>query len=91
MIGAIAAGNAVILKPSELSLNAAEAFAKLIPKYLDHECYHVVMGGAAETQALLKQRFDYIFYTGSPQVGKIIHQAAAQHLTPCTLELGGKR
>lgn len=54
------------------------------------ECYHVVLGGVAESTELLKNRFDYIFYTGSGRVGKIIYEAAAKHLTPVTLELGGK-
>lgn len=54
------------------------------------ECYHVVCGGVEETTELLKQKFDYIFYTGSTRVGKIIHAAANEHLTPVTLELGGK-
>lgn len=55
------------------------------------ECYQVVLGGAPETTELLKQRFDYIFYTGSTRVGRIVHAAANKHLTPVTLELGGKR
>ncbi|KAG7154452.1 Aldehyde dehydrogenase, dimeric NADP-preferring-like [Homarus americanus] len=88
--GAIAAGNCVILKPSEVSSTTAETIAELIPKYLDNECFHVVCGGIPETTELLKSRFDYIFYTGSPQVGKIVREAANKHLTPTTLELGGK-
>lgn len=55
------------------------------------DCYHVYNGGVPETTELLKQRFDYIFFTGSTQVGKIVHAAANKHLTPVTLELGGKR
>lgn len=55
------------------------------------ECYHVICGGIPETTELLKERFDYIFYTGSPSVGKIVREAANKHLTPTTLELGGKR
>lgn len=55
------------------------------------ECYQVVLGGIPETTELLKQRFDYIFYTGSTRVGQIVHQAANKFLTPVTLELGGKR
>lgn len=54
------------------------------------ECYHVISGGVEETTELLKLKFDYIFYTGSTRVGKIVHAAANQYLTPCTLELGGK-
>ncbi|XP_063706517.1 aldehyde dehydrogenase family 3 member B1-like [Culicoides brevitarsis] len=88
--GAIAAGNCAIIKPSELAPHTASFIAKYVPKYLDSECFHVVCGGVEETAALLQQKFDYIFYTGSTRVGQIIHQAANKHLTPCTLELGGK-
>jgi len=88
--GAIAAGNCVIIKPSEISPNTAKAIAELVPKYLDQEAYQVYTGGVAETTELLKERFDYIFYTGSTSVGRIIHQAANKYLTPVTLELGGK-
>lgn len=88
--GAIAAGNCVIIKPSEVASATAKFIADNIPKYLDNECYHVVNGGVAETTELLKEKFDYIFFTGSSSVGKIVHAAAAKHLTPTTLELGGK-
>ncbi|KAH8391317.1 hypothetical protein KR215_011285 [Drosophila sulfurigaster] len=87
---AIAAGNCVVLKPSEIAGNCAKFIAETIPKYLDNDCYPVVCGGPSETAELLKQRFDYIFYTGSTRVGKIIHAAANNYLTPTTLELGGK-
>jgi len=90
VIGAIAAGNCVVLKPSELSPHTADAMLKLLPKYVDPDCYKVVCGGVPETTSLLKERFDYIFYTGGTAVGKIVRQAANVHLTPCTLELGGK-
>ncbi|CAG7815000.1 unnamed protein product, partial [Allacma fusca] len=90
LCGAIAAGNCVIVKPSEVSVHSAAKMAELIPKYLDPECYHVVMGGPTESEELLKNKFDHIFFTGSIQVGRKIHQAAARHLTPVTLELGGK-
>ncbi|XP_071859600.1 aldehyde dehydrogenase type III isoform X2 [Bombus fervidus] len=90
LMGAIAAGNCVILKPSEISSATSKILAKIIPKYLDQECIHVVLGGVPETTELLKQRFDYIFYTGSTIVGKIIRDAANKFLTPVTLELGGK-
>ncbi|XP_062872531.1 aldehyde dehydrogenase family 3 member A2-like isoform X2 [Trichomycterus rosablanca] len=90
LIGAIAAGNAAIVKPSELSKNSASLLKELLPQYLDKEMYQVVTGGIPETQELLKQRFDHIFYTGSSTVGKLVMEAAAQHLTPVTLELGGK-
>ncbi|ALC40533.1 Aldh-III [Drosophila busckii] len=88
---AIAAGNCVVLKPSEIAANCAKFIAETIPKYLDNECYPVICGGPTETNELLSQRFDYIFYTGSTRVGKIVHAAANKHLTPTTLELGGKR
>lgn len=90
MMGAIAAGNCVILKPSEVSPATAEFLAKTIPKYLDNECYKVYLGGVPETTELLQERFDHIFFTGSTAVGKIVHAAASKHLTPCVLELGGK-
>ncbi|KRF78512.1 uncharacterized protein Dvir_GJ18456, isoform B [Drosophila virilis] len=87
---AIAAGNCVVLKPSEIAGNCAKFIAETIPKYLDNDCYPVVCGGPSETADLLNQRFDYIFYTGSTRVGKIVHAAANKNLTPTTLELGGK-
>ncbi|XP_037827807.1 aldehyde dehydrogenase, dimeric NADP-preferring isoform X4 [Lucilia sericata] len=87
---AIAAGNCVVIKPSEIAANCAKFVEETLPKYLDNECYPVVCGGPEETTELLKQRFDYIFYTGSTRVGQIIHAAANKYLTPCTLELGGK-
>ncbi|XP_053424584.1 aldehyde dehydrogenase family 3 member A2 isoform X1 [Nycticebus coucang] len=90
LVGAIAAGNAVIIKPSELSENTATILAKLLPQYLDQDLYVVMNGGVKETTELLKQRFDHILYTGSTAVGKIVMEAAAKHLTPVTLELGGK-
>ncbi|CAL4129589.1 unnamed protein product, partial [Meganyctiphanes norvegica] len=88
--GAIAAGNAVIVKPSEVAPATADLIAKLVPQYLHRECYQVVLGGVKETTELLTNRFDYIFFTGSTGVGKIVRDAANKHLTPCTLELGGK-
>ena len=90
LIGAIAAGNCAVLKPSEISKNSAELIANLIPKYLDNECFKVVCGGVDETTELLEQKFDKIFYTGNNTVGKIVMTAAAKHLTPVVLELGGK-
>ncbi|XP_069471284.1 aldehyde dehydrogenase family 3 member A2-like isoform X2 [Ambystoma mexicanum] len=90
LVGAMAAGNAVILKPSEVSEHTANLIEELIPKYLDKELYQVVNGGVTETTALLKERFDHILYTGSTTVGKIVMEAASKHLTPVTLELGGK-
>ncbi|KAJ8299201.1 hypothetical protein KUTeg_023261 [Tegillarca granosa] len=90
MIGALAAGNCVILKPSEVALSTAQLLEKILPKYIDNECVKVVNGGLKETEALLSEKFDYIFYTGNSVVGKIVMQAASKHLTPVTLELGGK-
>jgi aldehyde dehydrogenase (NAD+) len=90
LVGAIAAGNAVLLKPSELAPATSAAMARLIPEYLDPRAVSVVEGGVDETTELLKQRFDHIFYTGNGRVGRIVAAAAAQNLTPVTLELGGK-
>uniref|UniRef100_A0A8D8IY14 Aldehyde dehydrogenase n=4 Tax=Culex pipiens TaxID=7175 RepID=A0A8D8IY14_CULPI len=87
---AIAAGNCVLIKPSEVAPATSRFIAETIPKYLDQDCYRVVEGGVKETSELLKQKFDYIFYTGSGRVGRIVHQACNENLTPCTLELGGK-
>lgn len=89
LVGAIAAGNAVVVKPSEVSSHTAKVM-ELMSLYLDSEMYQVVTGGVPETQELLKQRFDHIFYTGNSTVGKLVMEAAAHHLTPVTLELGGK-
>ena len=90
LVGALAAGNAVILKPSEIAQATSALLAELIPKYLDREAVMVIEGGIPETTALLEQRFDHIFYTGNGTVGRIVMTAAAKHLTPVTLELGGK-
>ncbi|KJE97385.1 aldehyde dehydrogenase type III-PG [Capsaspora owczarzaki ATCC 30864] len=90
MAGAIAAGNTVIVKPSELASHTAQLLSKLLPAYLDPKAYRVVNGGISETSALLEQRFDSICYTGGGAVAKIIMKAAANHLTPVLLELGGK-
>ncbi len=90
VIAAIAAGNTVILKPSELPTNTAAAMAKIVKENFDPAFFTVVEGGVEETQELLKQKFDKIFFTGSTKVGKIVYKAAAENLTPVTLELGGK-
>ena len=90
LVGAIAAGNAVVLKPSEVTANVSALLARLVPRYLDGEAIALVEGGVAETTALLAERFDHIFYTGNGCVGRIVMEAAAKHLTPVTLELGGK-
>ncbi|MFD0277391.1 aldehyde dehydrogenase family protein [Kitasatospora sp. NPDC127111] len=90
LVGALAAGNTAVLKPSELAPATSAAMARLLPRYLDPEAVAVVEGGVPETTALLEQRFDHIFYTGNGTVGRIVMTAAAKHLTPVTLELGGK-
>ncbi|KAF8730947.1 hypothetical protein HU200_016822 [Digitaria exilis] len=90
VIGAIAAGNAVVLKPSEIAPATSTLFAKLLPEYVDNTCIKVVEGGVPETTALLEQRWDKIFYTGNGTVARIVLAAAAKHLTPVALELGGK-
>ncbi|WP_336993033.1 aldehyde dehydrogenase family protein [Leucobacter sp. VD1] len=90
VIGAIAAGNAVVIKPSELAPATARLIASLVPDALDRRTVAVVEGGVPQTTALLQQRFDHIFYTGNGRVGRIVARAAAEHLTPVTLELGGK-
>eukprot|EP01102_Stenamoeba_stenopodia_P002569 TRINITY_DN12429_c0_g1_i1.p1 TRINITY_DN12429_c0_g1~~TRINITY_DN12429_c0_g1_i1.p1 ORF type:complete len:461 (+),score=107.85 TRINITY_DN12429_c0_g1_i1:73-1455(+) len=90
MIPAIAAGNCVLLKPSEVAVHTSRLLATLIPEYLDRACVAVIEGGVSETTEILKERFDHILYTGNGTVGKIVMRAAAEHLTPVTLELGGK-
>jgi aldehyde dehydrogenase (NAD+) len=90
LVGALAAGNAVVLKPSEVSAHTSALLARLVPRYLDGEAVAIVEGGVAETTALLAERFDHVFYTGNGRVGRIVMEAAAKHLTPVTLELGGK-
>ena len=90
LIGAIAAGNCAIIKPSEIAVNTSTLLAEIIPKYFDSSFISVVEGGKEVTEQLLEEKFDHIFFTGSTQVGKIIMSAAAKQLTPVTLELGGK-
>lgn len=90
MAAAIAAGNAVIAKPSEMSPAVSEALVELCATHLDQRAVRVVAGGVDESTALLEQRFDHIFFTGGTRVGKVVMRAAAEHLTPVTLELGGK-
>jgi aldehyde dehydrogenase (NAD+) len=90
LVGAIAAGNCVVLKPSEVTPHVSELLGRLVPRYLDTSCVALVQGGVDETSVLLKQRFDHILYTGNGGVGRVVMEAAAHHLTPVTLELGGK-
>lgn len=90
LIGAIAAGNCVLIKPSEFSPATSAVIAKMIAELFDPDYLAVFQGDAEATQQILAEKFDYIFYTGSTAVGRIIMTAAARHLTPVTLELGGK-
>ncbi|MFJ4876956.1 aldehyde dehydrogenase family protein [Streptomyces sp. NPDC088745] len=90
VVGALAAGNCVVVKPSELAPATSAEIARLLPRHLDRDAVAVVEGAVPETTALLEQRFDHIFYTGNGTVGRIVMTAAAKHLTPVTLELGGK-
>jgi aldehyde dehydrogenase (NAD+) len=89
-INALAAGNTVVLKPSELSSNVSRVLKEIINAHFEENYFHVVEGGIEETNQLLENRFDKLFFTGSVAVGKIIYEKAAKHLTPVTLELGGK-
>jgi aldehyde dehydrogenase (NAD+) len=90
LIGAIAAGNCAVVKPSEISPNVSALLAKWVPMYLDPKAVQVVAGGVPETTALLREKWDHILYTGNGTVGRIVMEAASKHLTPVTLELGGK-
>lgn len=89
-IAALSAGNTVVLKPSELTPKTAEVLASIVNENFPKKYFHVITGGIETSQALLNQRFDKIFFTGSTEVGRIVAKAAAEHLTPVTLELGGK-
>jgi len=88
--GAIAAGNTVVMKPSEVSAATSTVLARLVPRYMDTKAVTLVEGGVPETTALLAEHYDHIFYTGNGTVGRIVMTAAAKNLTPVTLELGGK-
>lgn len=90
LVDAIAAGNTVLLKPSELAPATAALLERIIPQYLDHRTVAVVTGGPEVTTELLRHKFDHILYTGGERVGRIVYEAAAKQLTPVTLELGGK-
>ncbi|KZT58840.1 aldehyde dehydrogenase [Calocera cornea HHB12733] len=90
LIAALAAGNCALIKPSELAPHFSALLADLVPKYFDPGVVRLVNGGVEETTRLLELKWDHIFYTGNGAVGRIIARAAAQHLTPITLELGGK-
>ena len=90
LVGALAGGTVAVLKPSEIAAHTSALTADLVPRYLDPEAVSVVEGGALETQSLLDERFDLIFFTGGSHVGQIVLEKAAKHLTPVVLELGGK-
>jgi aldehyde dehydrogenase (NAD+) len=90
IIGAIAAGNRVVLKPSEISTHTERFLSEILPQYIDKKYLQVVCGGPHDTVALINEKPDKIFFTGSPATGKVIMMEAAKHLIPVTLELGGK-
>lgn len=90
LVGAIAAGNCTIIKPSEIATHAAAVLAKMLQKYFDSTYISLVEGGVETSQKLLTEKFDHIFFTGGTNVGRIVMEAAAKYLTPVTLELGGK-
>lgn len=90
LVAALAAGNCAVIKPSEFAPATADLITKLIPRYLDPDAVSVITGGVDTSTALLSEPFDHIFFTGGGGVGKIVMKAAARHLTPVTLELGGK-
>ena len=90
MLAAIAAGCAVMAKPSEISTASQDLMANILPRYLDQEAIQILTGGPKETGLILELRFDMIFYTGSAKVAKLVSAAAAKHLTPTVLELGGQ-
>jgi aldehyde dehydrogenase (NAD+) len=90
LVGAIAAGNTVVLKPSEIAQASADLMAELVPRYLDDEAIAVVEGDGAVSQELIAQGLDRVFFTGGTEIGRKVYEGAAPHLTPVTLELGGK-
>ena len=90
LVTAIAAGNTAILKPSAYAPNTAKVIKEILDDIFDSSYVHTVLGGREENQNLLKEKFDLIFFTGSSEVGKVVLRNAAEHLTPCILELGGK-
>jgi len=90
LIGAISAGNTAVLKPSAYAQATSSVIARIVAETFPPEYIAVVEGGRQQNAALLEEKFDYIFFTGSPEVGRVVMAAAAKHLTPVTLELGGK-
>ncbi len=89
-VGAIAAGNTMVLKPSEVAPASSALMAELVPKYLDSEAIVVIEGDASVSQELIAQGFDHLLFTGGTEIGRKVYESAASHLTPVTLELGGK-
>ena len=89
-VGAIAAGNTVVLKPSEVAPASSALMAELVPKYLDPDAIAVIEGDGAVSQELIAQGFDHLLFTGGTEIGRKVYEGAASHLTPVTLELGGK-
>jgi aldehyde dehydrogenase (NAD+) len=89
-VGAIAAGNTVVLKPSEVAPASSALMAELVPKYLDPDAIAVIEGDGAVSQQLVAQGFDHLLFTGGTEIGRKVYEGAASHLTPVTLELGGK-
>jgi aldehyde dehydrogenase (NAD+) len=90
LVASVAAGNCTVIKPSEISKNTETVIFEMISRYFDKEYISVIRGGAETSKELLKERFDYMFFTGGETVGKIVMKAAADNVTPVTLELGGK-
>lgn len=90
LAGAIAAGNTAVVKPSEIAGASAALMAERLPKYIDNEAFPIFVEGPEGSSRLLKERYDMIFFTGGTHIGKIVMRAAAEHLTPVVLELGGK-
>lgn len=90
IIGAMAAGNTMVLKPSELAPATSKAIANMVAEFFEPQYMTVVEGGIKETQELLEEKWDFIMFTGGTEIGRVIYQAAAKHLTPVALELGGK-
>ena len=89
-VGAIAAGNAMVLKPSEITSESSRLMAELVPRYLDNDAIAVVEGDGAVSQELIAQGVDRVLFTGGTEIGRKVYEGAAPHLTPVTLELGGK-
>ena len=90
LVGSIVGGNCSILKFSEIAENTSKLMSEIVPRYMDDRGIRVVTGGITEAGILMKQKFDFICYTGNTQVGKLYHKAAAENFTPVLLELGGK-